>query len=95
MKPTPKPTPEEPIRPHVFDGIQEYDKRLPNWWLNTLYITIVFWVAYWAYHEWLHLGQSDAQIVDDAMGITFEGIDATAKLLIFRDSTSASVTRKF
>lgn len=67
MKPTPTPTPEEPIRPHVFDGIQEYDKRLPNWWLNTLYITIVFWVAYWAYHEWLHLGQSDVQIVEDAM----------------------------
>jgi cytochrome c oxidase cbb3-type subunit III len=67
MKPTPKPTPEEPIRPHVFDGIQEYDKRLPNWWLNTLYITIVFWVAYWAYHEWLHLGESDVQIVESAM----------------------------
>ena len=67
MKPNPTPTPEEPIRPHVFDGIQEYDKRLPNWWLNTLYITIVFWVAYWAYHEWLHLGQSDVQIVESAM----------------------------
>ena len=67
MKPTPTPTPEDPIRPHVFDGIQEYDKRLPNWWLNTLYITIVFWVGYWAYHEWLHLGQSDVQIVETAM----------------------------
>jgi cytochrome c oxidase cbb3-type subunit III len=67
MKPNPTPTPEDPIRPHVFDGIQEYDKRLPNWWLNTLYITIVFWVAYWAYHEWLHLGQSDVQIVESAM----------------------------
>lgn len=67
MKPTPPPTPEDPIRPHVFDGIQEYDKRLPNWWLNTLYITIVFWVAYWAYHEWLDLGQSGEQIVDTAM----------------------------
>ena len=67
MKPTPTPTPEDPIRPHVFDGIQEYDKRLPNWWLNTLYLTIVFWIAYWAYHEWLHLGQSDVQIVETAL----------------------------
>lgn len=67
MKPTPTPTPEDPIRPHVFDGIQEYDKRMPNWWLNTLYLTIVFWIAYWAYHEWLHVGQTDVQIVESAM----------------------------
>lgn len=67
MKPTLTPPPEDPIRPHVFDGIQEYDKRMPNWWLNTLYITIVFWVGYWSYHEWLDLGQSGAEVVDAAM----------------------------
>lgn len=63
MKPTPPPAPEDPVRPHVYDGIQEYDKRLPNWWLYTLYITIVFWVGYWAYYEWLHAGQSSEQVV--------------------------------
>ena len=63
-----KPTPtEDPIRPHVYDGIQEYDKRLPNWWLNTLYITIVFWVGYWAYYEWFHVGLTGPQVVDTAM----------------------------
>jgi cytochrome c oxidase cbb3-type subunit 3 len=62
--PTP---PEDPLRPHVFDGIQEYDKRLPNWWLYTLYITIVFWVGYWAYYEWLHVGATGVQVVDTAM----------------------------
>lgn len=67
MKPTPPSPPEDPIRPHVFDGIQEYDKRLPNWWLNTLYLTILFWVGYWAYYEWLRIGPTDVQVVDAAL----------------------------
>ena len=67
MKSTPPPPPEDPIRPHVFDGIQEYDKRLPNWWLYTLYVTIVFWVGYWAYYEWLHVGLTGPQVVNTAM----------------------------
>lgn len=35
------------------------------------------------------------QIVDETLGITFEGLDPTAKLLIFRDASGVSVTRKF
>ncbi len=67
MKPVPPTPPDDPIRPHVFDGIQEYDKRLPNWWLYTLYITMVFWVGYWAYYEWFRVGRTGAQVVDTAM----------------------------
>lgn len=35
------------LRPHVYDGIQEYDQRLPNWWLWTLYIFIIFYGIFW------------------------------------------------
>jgi cytochrome c oxidase cbb3-type subunit III len=66
MKSSPPPT-EDPVRQHTYDGIQEYDKRLPNWWLYTLYITIVFWVGYWSYYEWLRVGPDGPQSVELAM----------------------------
>jgi len=46
-----QPSQDEPIRPHSFDGIQEYDKRLPNWWLLTFYGAIVFAFVYWFYFK--------------------------------------------
>ena len=57
---------EDPIRPHVFDGIAEYDKRLPNWWLMTLYGAIAFSIVYWMATE--HFGRgSDGERVTAAI----------------------------
>jgi cytochrome c oxidase cbb3-type subunit 3 len=71
MKP---PSPHQPpegsgikLREHIYDGIQEYDQRLPNWWLYTLYGSIVFWIIYWFAHMIAGLVPGDGEQVDAAM----------------------------
>jgi cytochrome c oxidase cbb3-type subunit III len=41
---------------HVYDGIEEQDNRLPNWWLAILWGTLVFGLGYWLYYETAGLG---------------------------------------
>lgn len=68
MMPIPPNTnPDDEIRDHTYDGIQEYNRRLPNWWLFTLYGTIIFWIGYWSYFEWFHVGLNGPQSVQQAM----------------------------
>ncbi len=46
---------------HSFDGIQEYDNKLPNWWLWTFYLACIFSVGYWVHYHVLHTGPSSME----------------------------------
>ncbi len=42
---------QDQVGDHDFDGIQEFDNHLPNWWLWSFYLACIFSVGYWvSYH---------------------------------------------
>lgn len=52
------------LRDHVFDGIQEYDQNMPNWWLFTLYSSIIFFFLYWFIGYTMKMRTPDEIIID-------------------------------
>jgi cytochrome c oxidase cbb3-type subunit 3 len=55
------------ILDHEYDGIREYDNRLPNWWLAILYGTVVFGFFYWMYFQSLGIGPTPQERYQMAM----------------------------
>jgi len=58
---------EDELREHSFDGIQEFDKQMPNWWLLTFYGAIAFWIGYWFYTQDSGLATSDTAALEQEM----------------------------
>src|SRR5437762_10621900 len=76
---------DDTLRPHSFDGIQEYDKRLPRWWLLTLYGAMVFAVIYWAYYHAYGIGTPPALALEKEM--TENAVRAAQKSGVIDDDT--------
>ncbi|MEM7383374.1 MAG: cbb3-type cytochrome c oxidase N-terminal domain-containing protein [Verrucomicrobiota bacterium] len=59
---------EEPkLRDHVYDGIQEYDQKLPNWWLWTLYLSMIWFVVHWEIYYLAGAGRTDGERIEAQM----------------------------
>ena len=66
------------LREHVYDGIQEYDQTLPNWWLFIFFGALLFFFGYWIAYYQFGWSKTDAHRIDQAMAVI---ADAKAKAL--------------
>jgi cytochrome c oxidase cbb3-type subunit 3 len=64
--------PQDQLREHTFDGIQEFDNKLPNWWLWILYGSIVFALAYWLVLHTVKAGDLPHQALEKEMAAAAE-----------------------
>jgi len=63
---------------HDYDGIQEFDNRLPNWWLFILYATIIFSLGYWLFLHTYGVGDTIVEQWEDDMEVASERMLANA-----------------
>lgn len=81
---------ENELTDHEYDGIQEYDNPLPNWWLVTFFATIIFAFIYWLHYE-IAGGPTLAQELSVAM----KEIDAHRATMPVREPTEQELAAAF
>lgn len=60
------------LRPHEFDGIQEYDQMLPNWWLVIFFSSLIFFIGYWITYYQFGWFRSDEDTVNHQLALISE-----------------------
>jgi len=70
------------LRKHEFDGIQEYDQKLPNWWLFAFYAAIVWFVCHWVMYYHTGTFQTPQEIVTQEMRAVEKDKDAAAQEML-------------
>ena len=89
--------PKEPLLlDHNYDGIQELDNNLPQWWVWLFYITIIFSAVYLVYYHVAKAGDLQAAEYDKEMkvGAALKGAAMTkfeSSLAALTPSTDAAV----
>jgi cytochrome c oxidase cbb3-type subunit 3 len=64
------------LREHEYDGIQEFDQRLPNWWLFTFYGAVVWFVVYWMLYYYTGSYRTDQEKIIQNVAALQEQKDA-------------------
>lgn len=59
---------------YEYDGIQEYDNPLPNWWLATFIGTVIFGFLYWTHYQLGGGATQDAELAEDMKKIAVTDI---------------------
>ncbi len=70
------------LREHVFDGIQEYDQKMPNWWLTILWLSIAFFFVYYLVYYSFGLLPTSTESMDARVeAIAQQRVDAVKRTL--------------
>ncbi len=78
---------QDPVMPHTYDGIQEFDNRLPNWWLWLMWGSMVFALFYWIVFHTLELRVLPRE--------QFEGVMAEAEEIQLAKMLEAGIDNDF
>lgn len=60
------------LREHEYDGIQEFDQKLPNWWLFTFYGAIIWFFVYWILYYQGRIYQTDEERTSSAIAAVYD-----------------------
>ena len=86
------------VKKHVFDGIEEYDNRLPNWWMWIMYGSIVFSLLYWIVFHTLEIRDlprqdfaAEMQAAQEAQLARMAASGLSDEMLVLMSETPAKV----
>ena len=90
---------QDTVMAHEYDGIREFDNRLPNWWMWIMWGSIVFALGYWLVFHTLQIKPLPQEKFETAMQKAQEeqlaraaaqGVDDN--FLVLMSQTAAKVT---
>ncbi len=81
------------LRDHEYDGIQEYDQLLPNWWLFIFFAFTIFFFAYWIVYYQFGLTRTDVERLDDRLAVIREAKAAALEDLLANLDDNVLVTQ--